>query len=411
MNPVRPDTALQNPLAGVEPDTVGAVPTSASLHADELLPDASLTGEAAPPVATAGTRPYQDLIPALLDALAKADPAAHSQFMLLPFGPIPAYAMDDQNSLWWTSDEAKVRVVQLLEALYDADPNCYPHPASPENPVPQTLLERLGELEAFQKEWEDRFGSLVTKNPPGSLAAIKEVANLLVGTPDAPSHLEDKDYILPEGQRSVWISVDDLSVYIGRHQDRNGVKVSLFPLGAEWEEPMAFANAYNDEARALRDELDPIELDVARSEIAANPEKDDPGYDLVKKLRDKSLSGEDLRVFLADEQIRLGQLGQKLGFEVLLVAMKDSRPELVNAAMFTAEMQYEGSGDRFEGRFSEAVKAVFLDACGVMRNRREWEPAARTAAAIYRRQAGVYPDPETPQERQVINSVQEHMGF
>lgn len=64
-------------------------------------------------------------IPAFLEALEKAHPAAHTQFMLLPFGTVPSYAQEDPKSDWWTSEEALSRVDQLREALEEAAPEGY----------------------------------------------------------------------------------------------------------------------------------------------------------------------------------------------------------------------------------------------------------------------------------------------
>ena len=72
-----------------------------------------------------GTLRPQDLIPAFLDALAVVDPAAHTQFCLSPFGPIPAYASEDDDSDWWVSDECQWLMTDLHNALDDASPEGY----------------------------------------------------------------------------------------------------------------------------------------------------------------------------------------------------------------------------------------------------------------------------------------------
>lgn len=54
----------------------------------------------------------------------------------------------------------------------------------------------------------------------------------------------DTDFVLADGQSSVWITVDDVSVHILR-TDEGGVRVSLYPVDEEMEEPL-------DECGALR---------------------------------------------------------------------------------------------------------------------------------------------------------------
>ena len=46
----------------------------------------------------------------------------------------------------------------------------------------------------------------------------------------------DNDYILREGDNSVWITVDELSVYILR--TKAGVRVDIYPIGDEMTEPI-----------------------------------------------------------------------------------------------------------------------------------------------------------------------------
>jgi hypothetical protein len=70
-----------------------------------------------------GTMRPQDLIPAFLDALADVDPAAYEQYMLMPFGPIPAHVQDEgDTSDWWQSDDARYLLEELFDALNDAAP-------------------------------------------------------------------------------------------------------------------------------------------------------------------------------------------------------------------------------------------------------------------------------------------------
>ena len=67
-----------------------------------------------------GTLRPVDLIPAFLDALRDADPAAHAQLMALPFGPVPSYAMEDDSSDWWDGEESSDLLTELFDALDNA---------------------------------------------------------------------------------------------------------------------------------------------------------------------------------------------------------------------------------------------------------------------------------------------------
>ena len=62
------------------------------------------------------THRYQDLIPKFLECLKEIAPDHYEQLMTLPFGPIPAHAMEDDDAEWWDSEEAG----WLLEGLFDA---------------------------------------------------------------------------------------------------------------------------------------------------------------------------------------------------------------------------------------------------------------------------------------------------
>jgi len=63
-----------------------------------------------------GTHRLQDLIPAFIDVLEKLAPDAHAQLMMQPFGPVPAYVMDEgDDAAWWESTDA----LYLLEQLHD----------------------------------------------------------------------------------------------------------------------------------------------------------------------------------------------------------------------------------------------------------------------------------------------------
>ncbi len=77
-----------------------------------------------------GTLRPQDLIPALLDALAQVHPEAYAQLMLAPFGPVPAHAQEDDGAAWWT-DEAPHTVESLIDALNEVAPDGYYFGAHP----------------------------------------------------------------------------------------------------------------------------------------------------------------------------------------------------------------------------------------------------------------------------------------
>jgi hypothetical protein len=79
--------------------------------------------------------------------------------------------------------------------------------------------------------------------------------------PNPLTHENDNDYVLDEGARSVWITVDDISVYI--HRTDEGVVVDLYALGVEADDCLGSTYAFNDEAKALIDELEsPVEGSV-----------------------------------------------------------------------------------------------------------------------------------------------------
>ena len=64
-----------------------------------------------------GTMRPQDVLPALLDALAEHDLDAYTQCMHI----IPAHATEDNNAAWWT-EEAPEHVEALFDALNDCAP-------------------------------------------------------------------------------------------------------------------------------------------------------------------------------------------------------------------------------------------------------------------------------------------------
>lgn len=65
-----------------------------------------------------GTMRTQDLIPAFLDVAQKIAPVEYAQMV----SAIPAYAFEDDDAEWWTSDEAHY----MLEELFDLLDRCAP---------------------------------------------------------------------------------------------------------------------------------------------------------------------------------------------------------------------------------------------------------------------------------------------
>ena len=76
-----------------------------------------------------GTMRNQDLIPVFLEVLSEVNPAAYQQ-MQMPgagFSAVPSYAMDDDDSEWWQSEDAEYIINEvLLDALNEVAPSyCY----------------------------------------------------------------------------------------------------------------------------------------------------------------------------------------------------------------------------------------------------------------------------------------------
>ena len=61
-----------------------------------------------------GTLRTQDLLPAFLDAVRQVAPAHYAQLSALPFGYIPAHAMDDDQDEWWASEDAQWKLQELF---------------------------------------------------------------------------------------------------------------------------------------------------------------------------------------------------------------------------------------------------------------------------------------------------------
>ena len=78
-----------------------------------------------------GTHRPQDVIPALLDLLAIVDSVTYEGYMIAPFGPVPAYAMEDNTSSWWDSQEADYLLENLIDDLDGASPDGYCFGAHP----------------------------------------------------------------------------------------------------------------------------------------------------------------------------------------------------------------------------------------------------------------------------------------
>ena len=77
------------------------------------------------------THRTQDLIPALLAALREYNPARYMGHMVSPFGPVPAYAMEDDDSSWWDSEDAHYLLECLFDDLNDTAPDGYYFGAHP----------------------------------------------------------------------------------------------------------------------------------------------------------------------------------------------------------------------------------------------------------------------------------------
>jgi hypothetical protein len=62
-----------------------------------------------------GTLRPQDLVPAFLSVLEELAPSHYAALMVQPFPLPPSYAMEDEDSEWWQSEECGY----FLEELYD----------------------------------------------------------------------------------------------------------------------------------------------------------------------------------------------------------------------------------------------------------------------------------------------------
>ena len=71
-----------------------------------------------------GTFRPADLIPAFLDAVSEYAPAEYAALIAAPFGPIPAYVLDEgDDSEWWDSEDAGYLLEELFEILEACAPD------------------------------------------------------------------------------------------------------------------------------------------------------------------------------------------------------------------------------------------------------------------------------------------------
>lgn len=73
-------------------------------------------------IVSENTLRLQDLMPAFLDTLQELAPAHYAQLTTLPFGFIPAHAMEDDDDDWWASEEAQWRFEKLFDLLDEYAP-------------------------------------------------------------------------------------------------------------------------------------------------------------------------------------------------------------------------------------------------------------------------------------------------
>ena len=74
----------------------------------------------------------------------------------------------------------------------------------------------------------------------------------------------ESDYVLKEEHTSVWITVDNISVYVRRTDE--GVAVDLYPLGEEMEGSLVGTWALFSEAEAVIDEVE----ELMREQVTKN---------------------------------------------------------------------------------------------------------------------------------------------
>lgn len=78
-----------------------------------------------PGIISHGTLLARDLIPAFLATLRDYNPMGHAQITCSPFPLPPSYALEDDESDWWNSEDASWFLESLMDALDNAAPEGY----------------------------------------------------------------------------------------------------------------------------------------------------------------------------------------------------------------------------------------------------------------------------------------------
>ena len=129
-----------------------------------------------------GTMRPQDVLPALLDALAERDGDAYAQCMNL----IPAHASEDDDAAWWT-EEAPDHIETLFDALNDCAPSGLYFGAHPGD--------------------GSDYGFWMSENDMAELAELEEVAG--ENTSEAQARERILEDALSVDVRSGWASSKD----------------------------------------------------------------------------------------------------------------------------------------------------------------------------------------------------------
>lgn len=81
---------------------------------------------------SSGTLRKKDLILTFLDFIREHDPVRYEAMALMPFGSVPSFAMEDENSEWWEEEEASILLNAVLwESMEDMAPEGYYFGAHP----------------------------------------------------------------------------------------------------------------------------------------------------------------------------------------------------------------------------------------------------------------------------------------